>query len=68
MGEIITLEGIKQLVRLKQEGKPLPVGWESLINEWFESKRRRIEFYEKRIAELKKDLEEGEKWLELLMK
>jgi len=66
--EVITLDKIKYLVKLKEAGKPLPIGWNSLILNYLDLKRKRIKFHERKIEELKKHMRDVEKWLELLMR
>jgi hypothetical protein len=45
---MITLEGLRKLLKLKNMGKPLPEGWEEEVKRYLEIKRMYPQIYKER--------------------
>lgn len=53
---IITLEGLRKLFEMKEEGKPLPEGWEEQLHNYLELKIRAIQKQKKTLEKEKRQL------------
>ncbi len=47
MDKIITLTGLRKLLKMKNNGKPLPEGWRKLVERYLNIKKRYLFLYNK---------------------
>ena len=65
--KLITLDGIWELKRMKDNGEDLPDDWKVLVYWWLELKRRAVLMNKKRLRESEDSLEKGKKLIEGLI-
>ena len=59
MDNLLTLDGLRYLLKLKEEGKELPKGYETLVQEYIRMKFASVERYERALQRVKWQLKEA---------
>jgi predicted nuclease with TOPRIM domain len=57
--EALTLEGLRELLRMKERGEDLPENWKDLVQDYIEWKFNSVEKWEKHLKKMKEQLKEA---------
>ena len=57
--EVISLKGLRELLKMKEEGKPLPENYEELVLNYLRWKSRSVQRHEENLTKLKAQLSEA---------
>jgi len=59
MSEVISLDGLRKLLKMKEEGKPLPENYEELVRNYIKFKFASVERHERNLERIKEQLKEA---------
>ena len=57
--EVISLKGLRELLKMKEEGKPLPENYEELVRNYIKFKFASVKRHERVLMKVKEQLKEA---------